>query len=1229
MSYMSSSRKSVIEQAILRLGPGAYQNLLEDYLRKKYKYKNTMPLGTNTGTDKTTPGTPDTIVRAENGKYILINYGTDTHNSFSKIKEDILSCLDEKKTKISTENIEQIICCHTSTNLNAGQLTEIYSLFGNIELIGISDLAYDLIEQYQSLAYTHLGIKLNTHQISSEEDFIKESDKNTYSTTLDMPLLCRDGEMTELLSLVETEAVVLVSGPSEIGKTRLAMEVARRYAERHNATLRFIKSNAQPIYNDLVIEFSGNGQYIVVVDDANRLEHIRVLLSMVFDKQNSRLIKLILTARDYTKDKLIKDLREICIPTEFKLSGLSEDDVTHILQENMNIKNFDLQRQIRQIAKGNIRIAIMAAMCAKAGKVADVNNSFEILRNYYDPIVSELDRRELVVASIVAFFDAFLVDKDEIPFHIAANRGIDDGQFIDCCLNLAEKEVIATRENKAIKFDNQNLQDYFLYYALFEAKLLSPSELIISSFEKYRSRVVFVFTTLIEMFQSEPLMEYLESEIKIAWAVLKANEPLIDSFIEAFIHFIPDETLLQIRHKMEQIAIVQNDLTTYDYEKTSNQDNIKSTTINLLSRFRHSTYYEDAIDIAINYFERNNEFPMDFYHLIKNRWGYERLSCHFNFVDEHLLLDKLIENYQNKQSLPAAQLLYFALIGLTQYKFETVEPDIGNRFTFFRAHLPNTEALINLRTKCIEAIYKLFSNVEHRYLSFRIMKLGFGGYDLENENDCAIAHHDMHEISLLILPLLDNRIFEHCTLLERFEKICRDFDISHAQSIPVSTDNPVYDIYVQMKKDRGYRKQEEDEYDANICKMSKNITSSTFAALWKELKNYPDAKNYDWQLNTAIQSLFGFLKEDHEKFIECFTSYAENNTPYCYYYDIISDGLMEILGWQKSLDFIRKLDFPLRNSFLASLYDRADLSELDKVALVEIMEIAVDASISYNTACKINSVHSGFFAEYLQYLAFCSNNNSYVIRSFFASMRRATDDAYEIISLLNGKLEILYSALLPIIKAGHADYYVLDILISLVCKDISYLQVIVKEMCSNKSYNRDNMFINKLWELDGYMEYITEAFEAMESCCKYVFLGDSFLETLISIENDSTELTEKKLAWQRYYISNNHDNTDSMNYLFFTVCNCPLSQLKDALLSFCECNKEFESFKRLPLLPTSHFWSGSEIPHIESELRFLVDLKSNLKGTDYIEHRIHIGEAIQNKRMYKERVLTREFLGEL
>lgn len=1223
---MSNVKKNMIEQAILRLGPGAYQNLMEDYLLKKHKYSNINALGTHTGTDKTTPGTPDTFVGLENGRFILINYGTVGQNSFAKIKADILACLDEEKTKIPVDSIEQIICCHTSTNLNPGQVRELLSLFANVELVGITTVAYDLMDKYQILAHKHLDIDVSTRQILNEEDFIAECNKNAYSTTLNMPLLCREEELETLISYIENETVVLVSGPSGIGKTRLAMEAARKYAEVHNAVLRFIKINDLPIHNDLSAEFSEDGEYVVVVDDANRLKQIQILLSMALDKTETRSIKLVLTTRDYTKEKLRKDLNDYCFPSELIVKSLSDDNISMILEENLNIKNYEYQQHICRLAKGNIRLAIMAGVRLIDGESTKLTNTFDIFRNYYSPIVDGFDKTELVVASIIAFYDAFMIDKDALPLKLAARFGISEEQFVDCCAVLERKEVIARREIKAVKFDNQNLQDYFLYYAFYDAKLISPSEIIRSSFARYRSRVVYTFSTLVNLFRTDELMEFLETEVKTAWAEIKNDGTLIEAFIEAFIYFIPDEALFHAQQKIMELPILQQDLTDYDFEKNANYEVIWSPIIERLADFRHSDYFSDAVDLAIICFERNNEQPMDFYHLIRNRWGFKRRSYFFEFADEHLLLDKLIENYRRKKSLPAAQLLYFALLEYTQYSFRDVEAGAGRSFTVFTSRLPASEVLISLREKCIAAIAELFAVPEFYKLAFSALQLGMHNPEPDDENDRIIAQHDIEALTRYVLPLIDSRQFEQCILLERYEKFCKMFGIAVPENVPKSEDNPVYALYTQLRKNWRYEEYDEKAYEDNIAKLAQNVEGAIIKKLWKELSGSHNSHRYGWELGEAIKRLFSYMKNQPEKLLDCFSSYAENGAPFCHQYYAFADSLIASLGWEQSLNLVMSLSFPQRNEFIAAIYDKADRAKFDVSSLNTIMEIASGASIGYRTAVNINSCSPGFLANYLQRLTECSENKPYVLLSFFGSMRREAEDAEEIISLLDGNVEILHSAVMSVIKHPHSDLYLLELLVHLVQQDLGFLGKVIRDLSSNRSIHDENLLFDRLWELDNYIDCITSAVNVLQERADELFFDDPLLEKLISVERSSTELRTKKLSWQRTYIADNCNNTERMKYLFRTLCEGDKDQFMDAILCFCENNKDYEAFESLYIIPLTTSWSGSEVPHIDREISFLAELKSALKGLNYVEHRMYIDSEIQSRRQYKEYRITREFL---
>lgn len=300
------SKINQIQAAILSLDPGAYQKLMDSYIMRKYGFSNIMPLGSHSGTNKVTKGTPDAFVQCTDGRFILIAHGSVENHAYGKVQSDILNCLDTIKTGIAAEDISQIICCHTSTNFTPGQVKELCSYFENTILIGLGDVSFDLYLKYPDLAKDHLNIDIDTHQIFSLDNFITYASHNPYSTSLDMPLLCRGQELEDIDRALNDRNVILLSGPAGIGKTHLALESAKIFAKSNNYDLKIIHSNGKSIYQDLIVTFPDESNYMVVVDDADQLTELHYLLELSADSQRHHFIKIIITVRDYAREKLLK-----------------------------------------------------------------------------------------------------------------------------------------------------------------------------------------------------------------------------------------------------------------------------------------------------------------------------------------------------------------------------------------------------------------------------------------------------------------------------------------------------------------------------------------------------------------------------------------------------------------------------------------------------------------------------------------------------------------------------------------------------------------------------------------------------------------------------------------------------------------------------------------------------------------------------------------------------------
>ena len=160
---------NTIQSKIMQLEGGAFQSLFDEYLYKKYKFTNIQTLGVQTATNKPTKGTPDAYVLTEDGKYILINYGSVSSQPADKIRADILSCFNTAKLSLEKDKIKKIICGHCSTNIHIEQFNSIKELLEGveIELIGIDTLSHDLALIYPHIAKNQLGVEIDTNQFCS------------------------------------------------------------------------------------------------------------------------------------------------------------------------------------------------------------------------------------------------------------------------------------------------------------------------------------------------------------------------------------------------------------------------------------------------------------------------------------------------------------------------------------------------------------------------------------------------------------------------------------------------------------------------------------------------------------------------------------------------------------------------------------------------------------------------------------------------------------------------------------------------------------------------------------------------------------------------------------------------------------------------------------------------------------------------------------------------------
>lgn len=93
-----------IKIAITKLEQGKFQNMCNKILFFE-GYENINQLGSQTVSDRTTPGTPDTFI-VNDGEYIFVEYTVQKRGLYNKIIGDIQKCIKEiTKCKIKNSKI--------------------------------------------------------------------------------------------------------------------------------------------------------------------------------------------------------------------------------------------------------------------------------------------------------------------------------------------------------------------------------------------------------------------------------------------------------------------------------------------------------------------------------------------------------------------------------------------------------------------------------------------------------------------------------------------------------------------------------------------------------------------------------------------------------------------------------------------------------------------------------------------------------------------------------------------------------------------------------------------------------------------------------------------------------------------------------------------------------------------------------------------------------------------
>lgn len=238
------------------------------------------------------------------------------------------------------------------------------------------------------------------------------------------------------------------------------------------------------------------------------------------------------------------------------------------------------------------------------------------------------------------------------------------------------------------------------------------------------------------------------------------------------------------------------------------------------------------------------------------------------------------------------------------------------------------------------------------------------------------------------------------------------------------------------------------------------------------------------------------------------------------------------------------------------------------------------------------------------------------------------ENAKKLVELYKNNLNMLKNMYYIFLKV-HGDYsgFLFNEIMS-VDKDF-WNEFTVK--ISEKEYEDialSEIFYN-VWNRENHEELIDIAVKNILLPEKLFFIEYKSQNIFSNSQNSKPHINERKEKYIQNYIDKNISDIDKLK-IIFEVINHYYKNLKmNYYMEFLKLNDDFEDFKQLPLESSTYSFSGSIIPLIDNQIKFLKDLKAQLNESKYIEHRVYLNDLIISKEEEKRQELRREYLENL
>ncbi|ADH86699.1 ATP-binding protein [Desulfurivibrio alkaliphilus] len=860
-------------------------------------------------------------------------------------------------------------------------------------------------------------MQIDTGQIVPPEQFVSLYNSSRLATRLDLGFHFREEELGRLSDALEAGQLVFLSGQAGVGKSRLALEVCRRFGAEHpEYEVLCVFGRNRDLWEDMQVQFRKPGRFLIFVDDANRINQFDYVVDLLQRQRSDQQIKVLATVRDYAFKKVQHVARPLGGGLEVELDPFRDEQIKKLITDEFGIKNYHYLERIASIARGNPRLAVMAAEIAKAGTLGSIQDVSALYDSYFSSVWEDLKddcvdlrRADIMrVAAIVSFFKAVDRANEEMMKSIEGAFGITPAVFWELATHLHELELLDMFENEVVRVSDQVLGTYLFYLATFKETALDFGALLSHFFPKLRYRIVDSINPVLDAFDSERSIDSMRPHVDRVWSeYTKAGDE------ESFLHLLDvfgfvkcTDTLIWARDRIDELAHDPLGVPDITYEKDKNT--LPSPSILSVLRsfvFAGEEDFRIALNLILDYFVKQpSKIPL-LLRLLIDDYGFSVDSYLRNFEVQGAVVDALWKRVEQGDALFSRVFIAVAndYLGTS---FETRTMKDSRHLLISRFDLPAIPELAVLRKSIWERLFTLYEDEALRQDVLEVIsRYSTDPFRVSNSE---VINDDTKHLLPFLASTLDPSSYRDCSIMHAYLDLLENNDLEVQKSLRDRYQNETYllaDILLSDWPEKRSLKLSFAEYEQYKHERLKEYTAKfsfdDYARFFEhclDIRELPGKNRNEYLLQNGVLSALLLLAErDVDLFEQVMMHYLERQDPLQLRSPhALVQKLVERIGYERTLKLLQGADYPTKKRWLFSIHEVLPVSLVNEKVLTDLYEL-------YETAERGDLP---FGMEYLlKYIPLDSQVVTKVVATVLEKTKKEPDNAYTLMVLFEPRTE--------------------------------------------------------------------------------------------------------------------------------------------------------------------------------------------------------------------------------